>query len=1039
MNSDIAVFLYDHRAARGGAAIVEAAFGIVVQAVAPGAVHLSGADRRGLGRGFAPEGTGREPGIDGREIAGFEPGDGGRCEGEDEGYGNPAVAAAIGNETGDGEQQQERHQEGGAAAHGVVDGIGVAQAFGHGDGEHPRDDGDKSKDQNGTGQPAGGEGGTSDGEADQEGEQRKQRQEIAGEFVGGGAEEDEPPNDGEERELRFGGGIKITAQQQGQREAPGEEQREEIGEVKPDGLAMLQGGGGETAELVLEEEHVDEGHAVAQPAEQIPGDGDQAEGGEHSGAQKVAQLFAGDPEQREREHEGHETFGEYGETETRGGGGQEAAIARAQPGEGEQKGGGEGGGERQVGDGDLAEGDPAGAGGENHDGVESRARAEGKAEPPVEENQEQRAENGNGQAGGEVGAEAGEGAEGGHPIEERGLFEPGRAPEAGGDPVTGAGHLAADGGVARFVRPEHAEGGEVVETEDEQRDGETRTDREGCATAWHLFIIRSPVMNHYRVAGVLAVCAVLGGCARPEAMELWYWHHSYLVSPEAVRASKALIDRAARAGYTGMALWDSSLIFMSSPEWPERNRGYLREVIEYAQGRGLRVMPLAAPYGRSNDMLITNPNWAEGQRVIGTMFRVDAAGTRLEQVKSASEEVTTGPRQGVRMRLNVIPWRQYHLRVFCRTSGFHGQAQVEVFDGKKTRMDAGLHPPPDQDWTPLDYTFNSADSTTLQFAAGAFGAANGELWMDRFFIEETALVYVLRRAGTPLRVYDTGDPSIVFAEGKDFDPVHDAKLLRDPRFEKDNYHDPGAVTLPAGSRLRPGQLVAMDYYAVAPFYDDAVGACLTDAAVERWVRENAREVAGLVRAGSGLLLSHDEMRHLNSCAQCRAKGMTAGQLLAWSFQRTAAALQPFGPLYVWSDMFDPYHNAHAHYAFAEGTLAGSWEGLPAEVTLMNWNLDRLTPSLTWFSGDDPRQPVAHRQVIAGYYDTADHDGAAAARREMAHATGIPGVAGMMYTTWRDDYSELESYARGAREAWESYRRTRPPQWGMMLRYGRGRP
>lgn len=531
----------------------------------------------------------------------------------------------------------------------------------------------------------------------------------------------------------------------------------------------------------------------------------------------------------------------------------------------------------------------------------------------------------------------------------------------------------------------------------------------------------------------LALLALLlTGCShyrdtrfRPQEMELWYWHHTYLVSPDYVASSKKLIDRAVHAGYTGMALWDSGLVFVSSPDWPARNVGYMREVIQYAAGRGLKVMPVVAPYGHSNDMLITNPNWAEGQRVIGPRFQVTKDGTRLEQIKTVSETANVGPQQFLGVRMNVTPWRQYHVRFYRRTKGFHGLSQIEVSDGPANRLDANLNAPPDSDWTPLDYTFNSGPSKSVKVAVGEFGGHTGELLIDRFFVEETALVYVLRRAGTPLRVYDGDDPWHTFVEGVDFDPIHDKKLLANPRFDRDNYHDPGPVTIPPGSHLRPGQVVAMDYYAVAPVYDEGVSACLTDPAVERWVRDNAQTVAGLVPKGSNLLMSHDEIRQMDSCASCRARNIDPGQLLAWSFQRTVNDLKDLGPLYVWSDMFDPHHNAHDHFYFVEGNIAGSWRGVPREVTIMNWNLARLTSSLTWFSGDDPRQPVPHRQVIAGFYDPDNHDGAAAARREMGRATGIPGVVGMMYTTWRDNYSQLDSYAQGAREAWANYRASRP--------------
>ncbi len=515
------------------------------------------------------------------------------------------------------------------------------------------------------------------------------------------------------------------------------------------------------------------------------------------------------------------------------------------------------------------------------------------------------------------------------------------------------------------------------------------------------------------------------GCYEPARMELWYWHHSYLTTAESVAASKALIDRAARAGYTGLALWDSSWTFLSMPGWPDANVSKLKEVVNYAVARGLRVMPVVAPYGHSNDVLKQHPNWAEAQRVTGTRFRVDNTGRALIQVKGLNEIADVAPRALMTARVNVEPWRQYHVHLAVRTHAFKGVAQLEVDDGLSSRLDANLRPAPDQDWTPLDYTFNSASSSSVLIRAGLFGAHNGELQVARFAVEETALVYVIRRAGTPLRVYDPDHADAQFEEGRDFDLVYDHKLRAKPEFTNDNFHDPGPVTIPLGSKLRPGQTVAMDYYAVVPVYDEAVSVCLTDTAVERWMVENARASAAFVPKGSGLLLSHDEIRQMNSCADCRARSLTAGALLAAHTRQFTAKVMPLGPLYIWSDMFDPVHNSRAHYYQVEGTIAESWKGLPAEVTVMNWNLEHLRTSLVWFSGDDPRQPVAHRQIIAGFYDPPDHDAAAAVRQEWAAARGVRGVVGTMYTTWTNDYSQLETFAAAARAEWAKYRSSNP--------------
>jgi hypothetical protein len=108
--------------------------------------------------------------------------------------------------------------------------------------------------------------------------------------------------------------------------------------------------------------------------------------------------------------------------------------------------------------------------------------------------------------------------------------------------------------------------------------------------------------------------------------ELWYQHHSYLVSEEAVSQSMQLIDRAAAAGYTGAFFWDSSFSMMGQPDWNPDNEDRLKEVLKYARKRHLKTIAGAAPFGWSNDVLNMNPNLAEAQRVIGAQFEVSANG-----------------------------------------------------------------------------------------------------------------------------------------------------------------------------------------------------------------------------------------------------------------------------------------------------------------------------------------------------------------------------------------------------------------------------
>jgi hypothetical protein len=278
------------------------------------------------------------------------------------------------------------------------------------------------------------------------------------------------------------------------------------------------------------------------------------------------------------------------------------------------------------------------------------------------------------------------------------------------------------------------------------------------------------------------------------------------------------------------------------------------------------------------------------------------------------------------------------------------------------------------------FTFNSAESGQVRIIAPA-----------KYSLKEVALVHTVRREGAPLRVYDERR---ILREGQDYTAF--------------------PLAVPAGSSIRDGQEVLVDYYAVTPLHGEAVGMCLTDPAVRKWSAENARLVTALLPAGSPLFLQHDEMRHMNSCASCKRMNMTAGELLAWSLRGLIASL-PSNRLYIWSDMFDPWHNALDHFYYVEGSLKGSWEGLPSSVTVMNWNGgEHRRASLEWFAGR------GNPQVIAGYYDPAAHNGYRAARSELKAAMGIRGVVGLMYTTWTNDYSQLEAYAQGARSHWQEY-------------------
>ncbi len=545
-----------------------------------------------------------------------------------------------------------------------------------------------------------------------------------------------------------------------------------------------------------------------------------------------------------------------------------------------------------------------------------------------------------------------------------------------------------------------------------------------------------------------------GFAIQRQDLQLWYMQRSDSTSDESVRKTKADIDRAVAAGYTGVMLWDGAFDSLDDPNGSYDDQSRLQSVIKYAASKHLNLLATAAPFS-----FALKPTWAEAERVIGSQFRVDRSKRQLIPINSfpglensgfesgrtgwfdlgdAGTEVDSqvkrnGGYSGMirsshgnarfHQKLVLKPWREYHLTLFYKTQDFHGFAQAEVLDrdGLAARFNVSLNLEGTHEWTQVDHAFNSGASTEADLYFGAWGASSGTVWFDDVQLEETALIYVLRTPRTPLRVYNAVNPQEAMAERSQLDEVEDPRMMDAHPFQ-DTYHTPPTIRLPIWSHLTDGEVIAMDYYAVFPIPgSNGVSMCLTDQGVLDWLKRDARAIRRVLPSGAGIMMQYDEIRQMNSCGSCRAKHMTAGELLAWNVEyaiHTFNSALPRAPLYVWNDMFDPYHNALNNYYYVEGTLAGSWKALPSTVTIMNWQLDNLSKSLTWFSGLDPQQPVPHDQIIAGYYDHGN--GASDATEELRQAAGIPGVKGLMYTTWGANYKELSSFAEGARAGWPEY-------------------
>jgi hypothetical protein len=496
-------------------------------------------------------------------------------------------------------------------------------------------------------------------------------------------------------------------------------------------------------------------------------------------------------------------------------------------------------------------------------------------------------------------------------------------------------------------------------------------------------------------------------------LALSFYANVDLRKDDAVAALAPIWRRAAAAGYTQVMLAD---VHFARPEaFDAHFLANIAAVKSLARETGLEVVPGVFQVGRSNVMLGSDPNLAEGVPVRDALFEVRDGAAHLipdppvtlrdgpdtvdpeVRVEDGVAVIRNSPgRARFRFHVRVAPFRCYHVSVRLRSRAFRGEPLITAV-GNRQVLDY-LRPfemAPNQDWTTVDVVFNSLEHRELDLWMGLWSRSRGELAWKDWTLEEVGLLNVLRRPGAPCTV--TG-----YLEGRDYEPIRDAAL--EAARSSGNYtewHTPPVVRthLPDGTRLR------ISWYHPAFFYGGKTTCCPADSGTFALLEAEAKRMRAAWGA-AGYLLMQNEIRCMNQDPSCAAAGSDAGAVLAVHMRRCLAMLGGARG-YVWSDMFDPAHNAHAGYFLDRGSLRGSWEGLGKDAVIVNWNAEHPRPSLQFFSAR------GHRQIIAGYYDG---DVRAIVKR-LAAARGVPGVVGVMYATWQGRYDDLEKFAVAVRSAW----------------------
>lgn len=531
-------------------------------------------------------------------------------------------------------------------------------------------------------------------------------------------------------------------------------------------------------------------------------------------------------------------------------------------------------------------------------------------------------------------------------------------------------------------------------------------------------------MKQFLLALIVS-CVVTQSSRADQKPDLYLYYPTNLLVDRNVDQIQDIWKRAADAGYSRVVLADSKLVRLGKLEGSEKHyMANVARVKAIAQRLHLQIIPAVFPVGYSNDLLFHDPNLAEGLPVRDQPFVV----RDRELAPVADPNVRLGPApswkdddvvlaDGVATvtnnatnarfayRLSLSPFRCYHVSVQIRTDHFTAQPEIKAIpQGNPKPAQAELQYEslgikPTQDWKRVDVVFNMFESQSVVLYFGVWGEAKGTLQWKNWNLEESPLVNVLHRPGAPCVVKDAAT-NRVYTEVTNYDPIVDPKLGVTPwPGEYDGWHQPPVIktSLPEGTKL------LISWYYPAIIYDGQVPACFNEPATQALLADEAKRVRAAFGAG-GYLMSHDEIRVMNWDESCQDKHETPGNLLADN-ARYCTRLLSGSTAYVWSDMFDPSHNAHDRYYLVNGDLAGSWEGLSPDVVVVNWNFAKRDRSLKFFA--DRGNP----QVIAGYYDGKVEQ----VREWLASAAKVKGVVGIMYTTWRHDYDQIEAFARLCRE------------------------
>lgn len=524
----------------------------------------------------------------------------------------------------------------------------------------------------------------------------------------------------------------------------------------------------------------------------------------------------------------------------------------------------------------------------------------------------------------------------------------------------------------------------------------------------------------------------------------WFYASIRPNSDESTDKIISLLERAGRSNYNGI-LWAADWENVGS--WSESQLARLERIKTTAEKANIEIIPILWSNGYGT-MLGKNPNLAEGLPIkdlpmVASNGRAvfepedyvapngdmenwendrlvldgyyDGAKTRTfrdDQVKRGGktsirfENIETDQHGHGRLmyKLKLKPGKIYRASVWLKANELQGNVCIQAYSTSNTQIGYGrLNVKLDDnkryncDWSPLQVIFQVPDDGAVNVYMGIWKGQHGVMWLDDFSVEMVGFVNPLQRPGAPI-IVKSEDGKTIYQQGKDWEM---------PKFRLSPWRldsESQKLIIPQGSNIQENEKILVDFYYPPLVGAPQIGTCMSEPELFELFAQNAKEVQKALNPKKWFL-SQDEIRCAGTCKACQDRGVSLASILADCITKQYNIIKSVNSdaeIYVWSDMFDPNHNARANYYVCKGDYTGVWDLIPKDLIISCWYYEKREASMKFF------QDLGFRTQAAAYYDVDSLD---TSKDWLDVCNKTPNCIGIMYTTWQNKYDLLEGFGK----------------------------